>query len=495
MAVLAVTGATAAMLTERSALGVLNTAQLYLILSFILTVTIGPGPGTFAAVAAALAFDFFFIPPYLTFSPARGDHVAVLFAFLIIALVTGSLVSRLQAQAETARAEQQRTAQLVEFTSAMLGKGTRDGMLAAIAEHIVRISGAARCRVLLYGNDGHLVEQAVYPPLALAPIGGGGVAPVTNDAGHPTDIGLTPHATTGPTVRTVPIANGHHVFGLLEIAGASASSFGDEEDLLLAGIANQTVLALERAQLLEEAAHATIMAEADQLKSALLAAVSHDLRTPLTTIRTAATSLLDASVGWDEEDGRLLLQTIDDQAQRLSRLVGNLLDLSRIEGGVLRADKVWSRVGDLVEDVVAQLTRLGSDHPVSAEVEPDLPLVRFDPVQIAQVLTNLGENAIKHTPAGTPITFTARKVRDAVEFAVRDTGPGIAAERQPHLFEKFYRVEAAGPGIGLGLVICKGLVEANGGKIWVESQAMRGTTFRFTIPLAEEGATGARDEC
>lgn len=450
LAILVVAGATVAMLAVRSKLGVLNGAELYLITSFILTVTIGPGPGTFAAVAAALAFDFLFIPPYYTFTPARSDHVVVLFAFLIVALVTGRLVSRLHDRAEAARSEQQRTAQLVEFASALIGRATRDGILTAVAEYVVRISGADRCRVLVHGAQGELVEQAIYPPPPFTSPGRAPASDRTHAAAsttrNPMPTTAAPDSTPGTGVRRIPIATDDQSFGVLEIFGNSGEDLGDEENLLLAGIANQTTLALARAQLLEEAAQASIMAEADQLKSALLAAVSHDLRTPLTTIRTAATSLLDSSVRWDEEDGRALLQAIDDQAQRLSHLVGNLLDLSRIEGGVLRADKVRSDAGELVEDAAAQVARLTSDHLVVTEIEPDLPLLCFDPVQIAQVLTNLGENAIKYSPAGTPVTFAARSIPGAVEFAVRDAGPGIAAERRPHLFEKFYRVEAAVPG-------------------------------------------------
>jgi two-component system sensor histidine kinase KdpD len=481
------------MLPLRSTLGVLNVAQLYLILTFILTVTIGPGPGAFAAVAAVLVFDFCFIPPYYTFTPYRSDHVLVLFAFLIVALVTGRLVARIYAEMEAVRTEQRRTAELVEFTGVMIGKPTREAIMAAIVEEVVRISGVSWCRVLLYDEHGQLTQRAVFPetpsskptPHELTTRSDGPRAAHTPAARRPP---------RGPRVRSIPIATGDHVAGALEIGADVDGGFSEDDNLLFAGFASQTMLALERARLLDEAARSAALEAADQLKSALLDAVSHDLRTPLATIRAAATALLDPAVRWDEEDRQAFLQVIDSQAQRLSLLVGNLLDLSRIEGGALRSEKAWSDAAELIGDVAVRLAQLAGGHPVATEVEPDLPKVCFDPVQIAQVLMNLGENAITYTPTGTRVTLAARAVPGAIEFAVRDAGPGIPAERQPHLFEKFYRIDAVGPGIGLGLVICKGLVEAHAGRIWVESEEGAGATFRFTIPLAEEGSAGVSHE-
>ena len=236
------------------------------------------------------------------------------------------------------------------------------------------------------------------------------------------------------------------------------------------------------------------MTQSDELKSALLAAVSHDLRTPLASIKASATSLLDDSVEWDRATRQDFLEAIDEETDRLTLMVSNLLDLSRIEGGALRPQKDWYDIDELIVDVRARLAPRTRTHPLTIDVEPDLPLLRFDYVQIAQVLVNLIENAVKYTPAGTPITVAAHQVPGAIEISVHDDGPGIPREQQLRLFDKFYRAYAAtaAPGAGIGLAISKGLVEAHGGTIWVESEPGSGTTFRFTLPLPPPSRTRSR---
>ena len=204
----------------------------------------------------------------------------------------------------------------------------------------------------------------------------------------------------------------------------------------------------------------------------------------LASIKASATSLLDESVEWDAETRRDLLTAVDEETDRLTLMVSNLLDLSRIEGGALRPQMDWYDLDELLADVRHRHSGRVEGHPVRIKVEPDLPLLQFDYVQIAQVLVNLLENAVKYTPAGTAITITARQTLGGVEVAVHDDGPGIPLERQGRLFEKFYRVDSGGaaPGTGIGLAICKGLIEAHGGRIGVESAPGSGTTFRFTLP-------------
>jgi two-component system sensor histidine kinase KdpD len=238
------------------------------------------------------------------------------------------------------------------------------------------------------------------------------------------------------------------------------------------------------------------LAQSDELKSALLAAVSHDLRTPLATIKTSTTSLLDRSVAWSPEERDEFLKGINEETDRLTLMVGNLLDLSRIEGGVLKPDKAWYDIAELIDDVRRRLTPRAAlrGDTIVTEVAPDLPLVLFDYVEIAQVVINLGENAIKYTPPGTTITLAAKRMPGAVELAVKDTGNGIAPAELPHLFDKFYRGQTTArvPGTGIGLAIAKGLVEAHGGTIAVESKIAVGTVFRFTLPVDEsEVANGS----
>jgi two-component system sensor histidine kinase KdpD len=261
---------------------------------------------------------------------------------------------------------------------------------------------------------------------------------------------------------------------------------------VLATFAAQAALAVDRARLTEEAARSAALAQSDELKSALLAAVSHDLRTPLATIKASTTSLLDTSVPWDETTKREFLIGIDEETDRLSLMVSNLLDLSRIEGGALRPDHDWVDGAELLNDVARRLrgraAASGKTIEVSAPEEP--PLLWLDYVEIAEVLLNLGDNSLKYSPSGATVRFTLEMLERDARFAVADNGPGMSRRDRNRVFTRFVRGETAGTstGAGIGLSISKGLVEAHGGTIWLESEIGRGTTVFFTIPLTQPEA-------
>jgi K+-sensing histidine kinase KdpD len=342
--------AAAAMLPVRGTLGVLNVFLIFLLVSFVQALIFGAGPAAFGVMVCFLAFDFFYIPPYHTFTIADPAHVVALFIYLGIAIVTGQLVTRLRGQTEAA-------------------------------------------------------------------------------------------------IRAESLA--------------------------------------------------ATLSQSDRLKSSLLTTVSHDLRSPLAAIKASATSLLDSSVEWDAPARAEFLEAINEETDRLNRMVGNLLDLSRIEAGVLKPDKEWYDISEVIEDVAERLEPAlsASRHALATDVRGNLPLVRLDYVEIAQVVVNLVENAIKHTPAGTTIRIGAECVAGAITVSVEDDGQGIAAEALDRLFEPFFRAESGGPapGSGLGLAICRGFVEAHGGRIWAERRTGGGTAMRFTLPL--EAQPGVADAC
>jgi two-component system sensor histidine kinase KdpD len=230
-----------------------------------------------------------------------------------------------------------------------------------------------------------------------------------------------------------------------------------------------------------------VLKETDRLKSALLSAVSHDLRTPLAAIKAASSSLLDPTITFDDATRLELLTAIDEETDRLTRVVTNLLDLSRIEGGALRPDAAWYDVRELLETVAAQLDRTVTTHPIVRDLPDDLGEALLDYVQIGQVIANLVENAAKFSPEGSEIRLSARPLPAAVEVSVSDQGPGIPAEERSNIFEKFYRIRRTGQsvqGSGLGLAISKGLVEAHGGRIWVEDALGGGARFVVSLPRA-----------
>jgi two-component system sensor histidine kinase KdpD len=253
---------------------------------------------------------------------------------------------------------------------------------------------------------------------------------------------------------------------------------------LLETFASQTALAIERAILAEEAQAAQVRVEAERLRSSLLSSVSHDLRTPLTSITGAASTLLESDGGLTAASRRDLLETISEEAHRLNRLVQNLLEMTRLEAGV-QVKKDWHPLEEVVGAALSHLERLLREHPVRASLPKDLPLVPLDDVLIEQVLINLLENAVKYTPPGTLIEIGASAGDGAVTVEVADRGPGLPPGDVERAFEKFYRgAPEVARGAGLGLAICRAIVGAHGGRIWAENRREGGVAFRFTLPIS-----------
>jgi two-component system sensor histidine kinase KdpD len=258
-------------------------------------------------------------------------------------------------------------------------------------------------------------------------------------------------------------------------------------------VLDQAAALIERGRLRSENLRLEILQRTDTLRASLLSSVSHDLRTPLTVIKTSASSLLEEEIQWTEEEKRSIAQSIEREADRLNRLVGNLLDMSRIEDGAIQPDKDFYQLTALVQDVIDRLQPLLQDRTVQMRLPDNLPSVEVDYLQIDQVITNLIENAVRYTPATSPIEVELHTTDNQVILHVADRGPGIADDDRERIFDKFYRVlgeqrfsvkDGHAPGLGLGLAVCKGLVEAHGGTIWVESRQGGGTIFCVALPVA-----------
>jgi two-component system sensor histidine kinase KdpD len=297
----------------------------------------------------------------------------------------------------------------------------------------------------------------------------------------------------------LPLVGSSGIVGVLGIHPSQSSRFAEPEQMhLLETFANQTALAIERAHLAVEAEQARIQIETERLRNSLLSSVSHDLRTPLATISGASESLLDENSTLDTTTRRELLQSINDEADRLNRLIRNLLDMTRLESGAIQMHKELYPLEEIVEGVLARLgehSRLNG-HPLTTNIPADLPLVPLDSVLIEQVLTNLLENAIRYTPVGSLIEISAHTVDDAVMVEVADRGPGLNPGDEQRVFDKFYQAGASNTsgGVGLGLTICRGIVEAHGGQIWAENRPGGGAVFYFTLPLDEKPTTSPARE-
>jgi two-component system sensor histidine kinase KdpD len=261
-----------------------------------------------------------------------------------------------------------------------------------------------------------------------------------------------------------------------------------EQRLLMESFANQAALAIERVRLADEAQQARLQIETEQLRNSLLSSVSHDLRTPLAAITGAASSLMDDEAELEPATRHEMAQAIYEEANRLNRLLRNLLDMTRLESGALQVNRESQPLEEVIGAALSRLEEALADRVVNIQLPDDLPFVPIDSVLIEQVFINLLENALKYTPPDRPIDLSASTDGTVVILAVADHGPGLPVGDEQRIFEKFYRARAAqnGSGVGLGLTICRGIIEAHGGRIWAENRSGGGAVFRFTLPIKVE---------
>ena len=495
---------TVALVAVRSHIGIVNVAMVYLLGILLIALRAGRGPAIAAAIGAFAFFDIFFLPPYDTVTIASADHVLALAVFLIVALVISDLVSSARDRALVAEQQKSRASLLYQLNEGLVADRSLDDILATIVRHVVQVYGAAHAAILTREASEHLTVLASFPENTSGPLSRNeeAVALQALSTGRATGLAtgrarvMTPHGigrSAAPSVPKedvlyLPIDTPTRQIGVLEVRGRPDGGRFDEDDReLLGSLADQAALALERVRLTGEAARAEVLAQSDELKSALLASVSHDLRTPLATIKTSVSSLQDDSIDWPPESRVAFLEAIDEETDRLTRMVANLLDLSRIEGGALRPDRDWYDARELVLRLVGRLQSRAnaSGHRLAAHIDSGVTLGIFDYVEIDQVLANLVENAMKYTPTGSSIDVAVTSISEGLRFSVTDNGPGIPISQREQVFEKFYRATNARgqQGTGIGLTISRGLVEAHGGRIWIESPPSGGTTVAFTIPF------------
>jgi two-component system, OmpR family, sensor histidine kinase KdpD len=483
-----------------------NISILYLLAVLAAAIAFGRGPAVLASVAAFLTFDWFFVQPLHTFTVADPEEWIALLFFLIVAMLTGQLAADQRRRAQVA-VQREREAVVLYDVARLMSEPDLEHALRTVAERLreeLNLSGVAIDLVRPTGGSLRIAAGDKEAMRLLEPddprpahVLHQGQAPTPGQRGatgtwarvwrpHPAGRNGS-SAALNERVHAVPVGAGDRRVGTIYLVRhAEVARFDAADDRLLSAVAGQMGLLVERERLRREATDAEVLRRTDQLRTALLNAVSHDLRTPLASIIASAGSLRQSDIVWTEQERAEFAQAIEDQAQRLNRIVGNLLDLSRIEGGMLRPEKGWYDVGALIEDVVGRLRALTSRHRVVVDVEEDLPPVPLDYVEIDQVLTNLIENATKYSPAGSEIVVRVRHTGAEVRVQVADHGPGVPPPAMAHLFDPFYRVDHGLPlvkGLGLGLAVARGLVEAHGGRIWVDSRPGGGAVFTFMLPL------------
>jgi two-component system, OmpR family, sensor histidine kinase KdpD len=460
-----------------------DVVMVYLLGIILFSARFALAPSLTAAFLSVAAFDYFFIPPYLTFSIMDMRHGVTFFVMFLVAVVISGQTQRIRNQAATARERESRTAALYALSHELSEARTIERVIETAASHLERTFAS---RVAVFTADAQGKLQRVYANPALP-------AATERDRSvsewvwtHQQEAGLSTSTLPGGSALQLPLMASGGVVGVLSLSPEEPDRFDDlEQRRQIEAFATQMAMAMERAQLAEETQQARLQVETEQLRSSLLSSVSHDLRTPLAVITGAASTLVEGGARVDPAERMDLTETILDEAERLNRLIRNLLDMTRLESGAVKVKKEWMSLEEVVGTALDRMDARLAQREVRVQL-PELPLLPFDGLLIEQVLINLLENAVKYSQGA--IEISAALSLNEVVVEVADHGPGVPAGEELLVFDKFHRAvrEHSHGGVGLGLAICRAIVAAHGGRIWVENRPEGGASFKFALPIEGE---------
>lgn len=445
----------------RPQLSVSVVALLYLVPVVVSAALLGRLAGITASVLSFLIFNYFFLSPFYTFRVAHPQDILAMIVLLSVAILISSLMARIQSNLLQVRAREREAVQLYELSVDLAGKNDQAMIAKTLAERLAKLIKSSIIEVEIFYSETAIRVRA---PEARR---------------DPADL-------QEPQVK-IPLSSPRGRLGEIRIWNLEVP-LQPEEERFLQTFASQGALALDRAILINSETRARVLEESDRLKTAILSSVSHELRTPLASIQAAATSLYNPDVTL-EPAARLELQSLLlEETDNMSQLVGNLLNMSRIEAGALKLQRQWNSFAEIVDTSLRRLRRSTVNNPVEVDVSEDLPLVSVDSVLMEQVVINLVRNSLKFAPPHTAVCISAKVIEQGLKATVSNLGPPIPEAYIEHVFEKFYPIPGKDTlqGTGLGLSICKGIVEAHGGKIWAANLST-GVAFHFVLPLTWEG--------
>lgn len=474
--------------TLQSAFDLTNIALLYLLPVLFSAARWGRGPSILASVLGVLAFDFFFVPPVLSFSVSDLRHLLSFGVFLVVAVITSTMATRLKAQAENARRRETRTAALYALSRKMAVETDIEGILKTVVKMVAETIDGETV-IFMPDATGKLAVRATAPSPPEQWLDSNEYAVAGWVFTHGQLAGRGTDTLAGADGLYLPLKAEENNLGVLGVKLTHPERhLAPEQRWLLEAFASLAALAILRLQLAAEAQQARCLAASEKLRTALFNSISHDLRTPLASITAAVTGLLEGDEVYHPEARQALLQTIKEGARRLNRLVGNLLDMARLESGMLQLKQEWCDLEDIIGVALGQLRETLQDRPLEVNIPPELPLVKVDFTLIEQVLVNLLENAVKYSPPGSKIDIEVRREGKELLVAIADRGAGIPEGDWERIFDKFYRLQSPRhvSGTGLGLSICRGIIEAHGGKIRAEARPGGGSVFTFSLLLAEQ---------
>jgi two-component system sensor histidine kinase KdpD len=490
---------------------------LYLLAVLLFACLRGLYPALLASFVAFFAFDYFFVPPVYDLGASKFEDILSLVVFLLVAIITGQLASSLRVHVVRARRREYEARTLYEFMRATNRNSDMQQQMDVFLQTLTSVfasAGVLDCMLLLPAPDGklrplggekHLAGVLQFDELTAAEWVMRHARPADLYPSSPASMPPAERARTQlrrklPFMRLLPLQSKQKVCGVLLLLleedehtlwPAKALGVSQQNPTALntffSAFLEQAVMVLEQAHLREKSIHLEVLQQTEAQRAALFSSVSHDLRTPLATIRAAATTFLQDASHTEAHD--TLALTIEQEVNRLDSWIENVLDMSRLEAGSLRLDKVWYPLDELVQDAAGRVQFSTQKREIRVTHPENLPPAEIDPVQIEQVMVNLLENALRYSPPDTPLEVSIELREQAFLVSVADRGPGIPEGERERIFEKFYRLadertaRAHPQGLGLGLAICQGCVRAHGGQIWVEARAGGGARFCFTLPL------------
>ncbi len=450
-------------------------------------------PSLYACVISVLAYNFFFLPPLYTFTIADPENVVALFFFLIVAVIASNLAARTRNQVVTARDRARTTEELFAFSRKLAGIGKLEDLLWATVYQIALML-SVRVMLLLPEADS-IAVRAGYPPED--ELDEADLAAARWSWEHNRAAGRGADTLPGAKRLFLPLRTGRGPVGVLGIdRDRPGPLLTPDGRRLLDALADQVAVAIERITLAEDIDRARVQAEPERLRAALLTSISHDLRTPLASIIGAMTSLRSYGDAYDKASREELMSTIQSEAERLNRFIGNLLDMTRLESGSIQLNPEMIDASEIIGTALNRASKILADHRLEIDIDPHLPMLRLDYLLFEQALFNILDNAAKYAPPKSLVRISAHREAGFVVVRVEDEGPGIPPGDLERIFDKFYRVHAQDrqrAGTGLGLAICRGFVEAMGGTITAGNRGAGGGLFTIRIPVEEEqAATEAR---
>lgn len=462
-----------------------NLVMIYLLVVVVAALYLGRGPSVLAAVLGVMVFDYFFVPPYLTFAVADTEYLLTFLALLLVGLTISDLTARVRDQVDAARRREREMTALYALSRDLAVAGDLEAETEAIAAHAGDTFGREVIILLPEVEDGGALRPAGGHPDRVLDDREMAVATWAYQHGQPAGRGTDTLAAA--RLRYLPLKTAKKTVGVLGVRSAEEGKYlKPTQRQLLEAFASLAAVAIERVQLAESASQVQLLEATEKLQAALLNSISHDLRTPLVSITGVLSSLLEDRVRLDDDARSVLVETAAEEAGRLNRLVANLLDMTRLEAGAVRIHLEPRDLQDVIGAALQQVGERLEDRPVEIDLPEIVPLVHLDFVLLVHVLVNLVDNALKYSPSGSAITVSVRVNDREAQIDVADQGIGVPEEDLPRIFQKFYRVQWPSNvgGTGLGLSICKGLVEAHGGRIWAQKRPGGGLVVSLALPLA-----------